>query len=51
MERPIAQPNRFTVLRQVFRGQKWDRHSGVIRVVARLVNRRLRAQPLKTYAA
>jgi hypothetical protein len=51
VEHTIAQLNRFTVLRQVFRGQQRGRHSLVVRVVARLVNRRLRAKPLKTYAA
>lgn len=53
VEHTMAQRNRFTVLRQVFRG--WSQrhqtaHSRVVRVVARLVNRRLRACPLKTYA-
>jgi hypothetical protein len=51
VEHTLAQLNRFTVLRQVFRGQQRGRHSQVIRVVAQLVNRRLRIQPLKTYAA
>lgn len=51
VEHTMAQLNRFTVLRQVFRGQQRGRHSLVIRVVAKLVNRRLRVQPLKTYAA
>ena len=51
VEHTIAQLNRFTVLRQVFRGQQRGRHSLVVRVVARLVNRRLRVKPLKTYAA
>jgi IS5 family transposase len=51
VEHTIAQLNRFPVLRQVFRGQQRGRHSQVIRVVAKLVNRRLRVQPLKTYAA
>ena len=48
---PDAQLNRFTVLRQVFRGRQRSRHGRVIRVVAKLVNRRLRVKPLKTYAA
>jgi hypothetical protein len=47
----MAQLNRFTVLRQVFRGQQRGRHGLVVRVVAKLVNRRLRVKPLKTYAA
>lgn len=51
VEHTMAQLNRFTVLRQVFRGQQRGRHSQVVRVVAKLVNRRLRVQPLKTYAA
>jgi hypothetical protein len=51
VEHTMAQLNRFTVLRQVFRGQKRERHSGVFRVVAKLVNRRLAVKPLKTYAA
>ena len=51
VEHTMAQLNRFTVLRQVFRGQQRGRHSQVIRVVAKLVNRRLRVKPLKTYAA
>jgi hypothetical protein len=50
VEHTMAQLNRFTVLRQVFRGQQRGRHSLVLRVVAKLVNRRLRVQPLKTYA-
>jgi hypothetical protein len=51
VEHTMAQLNRFTVLRQVFRGQQRGRHSQVIRVVAKLVNRRLRVKPLRTYAA
>jgi hypothetical protein len=51
VEHTMAQLNRFTVLRQVFRGQQRGRHGQVIRVVAKLVNRRLRVKPLKTYAA
>ena len=47
-EHVIAQMNRFTVLRQVYRGIK-RRHGQVIRAVAVLVNRRTRIQPLKTY--
>jgi hypothetical protein len=49
VEHTNAQLNRFTVLRQVFRGQKRERHSEVVRVVAKLVNRRLSVKPLKTY--
>jgi DDE superfamily endonuclease len=52
VEHTLAQVNRFTVLRQVFRGrhpQHTTAHSQVVRVVARLVNRRLRTCPLKTY--
>ena len=51
VEHTIAQLNRFTVLRQVFRGQKRQRHGGVVQVVAKLVNRRMEVKPLKTYAA
>jgi len=51
VEHTMAQLNRFTVLRQVFRGQKRERHSQVFRVVAKVVNRRLCVKPLKTYAA
>jgi DDE superfamily endonuclease len=51
VEHTMAQLNRFTVLRQVFRGRRRERHGGVIRVVAKLVNRRLIVQPLKTYVA
>ncbi len=53
VEHTLAQLNRFTVLRQVFRGRSWRHrtaHSQVVRVVARLVNRRLQVCPLKTYA-
>lgn len=51
VEHTMAQLNRFTVLRQVFRGQKRERHGEVVRVVAKLVNRRMAVKPLKTYAA
>jgi DDE superfamily endonuclease/Helix-turn-helix of DDE superfamily endonuclease len=51
VEHTMAQLNRFTVLRQVFRGRKRERHGAVVRVVAKLVNRRLEVKPLKTYAA
>ena len=34
VEHTMAQLNRFTVLRQVFRGQKRERHREVVRVVA-----------------
>jgi hypothetical protein len=51
VEHTMAQLNRFTVLRQVFRGRQRPRHSQVVRVVAKLANRRLRVKPLKTYAA
>ena len=47
----MAQLNRFTVLRQVFRARKRWRHSEVVRVVAKLVKRRTQLKPLKTYAA
>lgn len=51
VEHTMAQLNRFTVLRHVFRAQKRDGHTRVVRVVAKLVNRRLVVKPLKTYAA
>lgn len=51
VEHTMAQLNRFTVLRQVFRGKRRERHGEVARVVAKLVNRRLAVTPLKTYAA
>ncbi len=51
VEHTMAQLNRFTALRQVFRGKQRERHGGVARVVAKLVNRRLDVKPLKTYAA
>jgi DDE superfamily endonuclease len=51
VEHTMAQLNRFTVLRQVFRGQQRERHGQVVQVVAKLANRRLRVKPLKTYAA
>jgi DDE superfamily endonuclease len=51
VEHTMAQLDRFTVLRQVFRGRQRGRHGLVVRVVAKLVNRRLRVKPLKTYAA
>src|SRR4051812_37579511 len=51
VEHTMAQLNRFTVLRQVFRGKRRERHSKVTRVVAKVVNRRLAVTPLKTHAA
>jgi hypothetical protein len=51
VEHTMAQLNRFTVLRQVFRGKKRDRHSQITRVVAKVVNRRLAVKPLKSWAA
>jgi hypothetical protein len=53
VDHAIAQVNRFTVLRQVFRGRERNHkvhHSRAVRVVARLVNRSTRQRPLKTYA-
>jgi len=49
VEHTIAQLNRFTVLRQVYRGGR-QRHGAVSRAVAVLVNRRTRVKPLKVYA-
>lgn len=54
VEHALAQLDRFTVLRQVFRCRSWSHgtaHSQVVRVVARLVNRRITVCPLKTYAS
>jgi DDE superfamily endonuclease len=48
VEHAIAQLNRFTVLRQVYRGGRM-RHGQVVRAVAVLVNRRIRGTPLKRY--
>lgn len=49
VEHTNALLNKFQVLVQVFRhGRAW--HSQLIRVVAGLVNRRIQAKPLKTYA-
>jgi hypothetical protein len=50
VEHTIAQLNRFTVLRQVYRGDRL-RHGQVSRAVAVLVNRRTWVTPLKVYAA
>jgi DDE superfamily endonuclease len=49
IEHVNAQLNRFQALKQAFRSV-FDRHSRVIRVVAALVDRRIAAVPLKTYA-
>ena len=49
IEHVMAQLNRFQVLKQVFRGV-FERHTRVIRVVAALVDRRIAAVPLKSYA-
>jgi hypothetical protein len=51
VEHTMAQLNRFTVLRQVFRAKRRERHSQVTRVVAKGVNRRLAVTPLKSHAA
>jgi hypothetical protein len=51
VEHTMAQLNRFTVLRQVFRARRRERHGKVVRVVAKLVNRRLAVTPLKSWAA
>jgi hypothetical protein len=50
VEHTIAQLNTYTVLRQVWRGGR-GAHSRIVRAVAGLVNRRIDATPLKTYAA
>ena len=49
IEHVMAQLNRFQVLKQVFRSA-FERHTGVIRVVAALVDRRIATVPLKRYA-
>ena len=49
IEHVMAQLNRFQVLKPVFRSA-FERHTGVIRVVAALVDRRIAMVPLKTYA-
>lgn len=51
VEHTMAQLSRFTVLRQVFRAKRRERHSQVTRVVAKVVNRRLAVTPLKTHAS
>ena len=50
VEHSLAQMNQFQVLAQVFRHDK-ERHSGLTRIVAGLVNRRVAQRPLKTYPA
>ena len=50
VEHSLAQMNQFQSLAQVFRHDR-ERHSGVTRVVASLVNRRVAQRPLRTYAA
>jgi len=49
VEHSLAQMNQFQALAQVFRHDH-DRHSGLTRIVAGLVNRRLEKKPLKSYA-
>ena len=49
VEHTLACMNRFQVLRQVYRHQRSE-HSGVVRIVAGLVNRRIAERPLKVYA-
>ena len=48
VEHSLACMNRFQVLRQVYRHQR-DEHTGIVRIVAGLVNRRIQEKPLKTY--
>ncbi len=50
VEHSLAQMNQFQALAQVFRHDK-KRHSGLTRIVAGLVNRRVANRPLKVYAA
>jgi hypothetical protein len=49
IEHVMAQLKRFQVLKQVFRSA-FERHTGVIRLVAALVDRRIAVVSLKTYA-
>jgi len=48
VEHSLACLNRFQILRQVYRHQR-DEHTGIVRIVAGLVNRRIQVKPLKTY--
>ncbi len=50
VEHSLAQMNQFQVLAQVFRHDR-QKHSGLTRIVAGLVNRRIAQRPLKTYVA
>ena len=49
VEHTMAQLNKFQILVQRFRHQL-TKHSGIFRVVASLVNRRIQLHPLKTYS-
>ena len=49
VEHSLAQMNQFQVLAQVFRHDQ-EKHSGLTRIVAGLVNRRVCQRPLKVYA-
>ena len=49
VEHTMAQLNKFQILAQRFRHQL-TKHSGIFRVVASLVNRRIQLHPLKTYS-
>ncbi|MGD8457517.1 MAG: transposase family protein [Anaerolineales bacterium] len=49
VEHTLAQMNKYQVLAQIYRHQK-DEHTQIVRVVAGLVNRKIQATPLKTYA-
>lgn len=48
VEHTLAQMNQFQVLKQVYRHLR-EGHSRLVRIVAMLINRRLRLRPLKTY--
>lgn len=48
VEHSLAQMNQFQALAQVFRHDH-ERHSGLTRIVAGLVNRRVAQRPLRTY--
>ncbi len=49
VEHSLAQMNQFQALAQVFR-HDYDRHSGLTRIVAGLVNRRVEKRSIKCYA-
>jgi hypothetical protein len=48
VEHSLACLNRFQILCQMYRHNR-DAHSGIVRIVANLVNRRIQDKPLKSY--